>query len=519
MILYFRTHIQPVICDDAFITLKSALNFAEGRGLTFNADQRIWLVTTPAWALLLAAGRLVLSDIILSAKVWAVIFEVCFIASIVHLGYILSGNRWTGFLLGVLVVTNPVYIFTSLSGMEISLSLFVITLTLILIARTEYLWALVVSSIAVWVRFDNLLLFFVALVSAVWLMKGEQRKSAAKWIRIFTAPILIIGGYFLFGYVCFGDLVPTSVQAKTIHGAIPFTSGWFDGIRIVANEFWKVVIGKSGPWFAANTPFWIIAIPCVFGAIRIFKARNLKALPLLIFTFIYLAAYIGSGNFYAQFFPWYFVPILPGIYYLSAEGLMWIIDRAVNTASGIKVKNGRGELFAGIKNLFAVVLGVCWFYFMLGPIALDGEHVQALSDIRERSYAATTIWLGNHLDENAMVASLEIGVIGFYARPDMRILDLFGILRPREDRWINAIDLVNRYRPEAVIIIQPFLLPRYMNVESRAKYEAARLDYEWFEYKGLEVGLRNDIQIPDFDELERIYGGVDMGREYVWGEE
>ena len=524
VILYFRTYLPAVICDDAFITMKSALNLAEGRGLTFNTDQRIWLVTTPVWAFLLAAGRLVTSDIILSAKSWAVIFEVCFIVSAVHLGRVLSGSRFVGFLLGILLVTNPVYVYTSFSGMEISLSLFVITLTFILLAEKKFTWSLVAASFAVWVRFDNLLVLLITIIAVLILNRKGKDDPVGKLVKPFIAPVMMIGLYFLAGFIYFGDLIPTSVQAKSIHGAQLFTPEWSEGMEIVVREFWKVINGESGRWFVAKTPFWIMVIPTLIGLIRIFRMKKWKAIPLLAFTALYAVAFIGSGNFYAQFFPWYFVPILPGVYLLAVYGLSWIIELVTGLFLRKKTTHqDRTGIFDTANGFAAVVLGIVWIFVMLAPMKLDGEYFQSASDLRERSYAATTVWLGKHLDEGAMIASLEIGAIGFFARPDIRILDLFGILRVKKDRWINAIDLVMRDRPEAVIIIQPFMQPEYMDVESLEKYEMARQFYDWFEYKGLEIGIRADLESPDIgddmEELEGIYETIDLAREYVWGPE
>ncbi len=524
ILLYFRTHFPAIICDDAFITMKSALNLAEGRGFTFNLDQRIWLVTTPVWAFLLALGRFITTDIILSVKMWGVFFEICFILSVVRLGNLLSGNKWTGMLLGVLMVTNPVYMYASFSGMEISLSMFVITLSLILLFKKQYTWSLVAAVFAVWVRFDGLLIFGVILVSVIMLQWKEISKSPGKLIREVLPSIVMLGLYFLLGYLYFGDIIPTSVQAKYIHGARMFSQEWNEGVIIVIREFGKVFMGESGRWFVAVTPFWIMIIPLMIGIFRLSILSNRDVKPLVVFTVLYATGFIASGNFYAQFFPWYFVPVLPGIYYIVAIGLTWLIELIAGLF--VKAKDRAGEsarlksVLIGVPGLITIVLVLIWTSIMLGPLKFDGNHFKAASDLRERSYAAATLWLGNHLEDSAMISSLEIGVIGFYARPDIEIQDLFGILRIREERWINGIDLIRIHQPEAVIILQPFLLPEFMDEDMFANYEATRRNYNWFEFKGLEIGLWHTLDAPlidtDLDELSELYENVDMEREYVW---
>ncbi len=46
------------VCDDAFITMRSVDNFLHGRGLTWNAGERVQVFTHPLWFLVLAAADL-----------------------------------------------------------------------------------------------------------------------------------------------------------------------------------------------------------------------------------------------------------------------------------------------------------------------------------------------------------------------------------------------------------------------------------------------------------------------------
>ena len=160
----FRYLLKVTTCDDAFITFKIGLNLAKYGEMSFNNGEPLYITTTPLWALILGAGRFIIGDVIAASKILGTIFEILFLISLVHLGYLVSKSRVIGVLTAVLMCTNPVYLFTSFSGMEISLFLFILTLSLIFYAREKYNWSLVFGACAIWVRFDGIIMFALLLV-------------------------------------------------------------------------------------------------------------------------------------------------------------------------------------------------------------------------------------------------------------------------------------------------------------------------------------------------------------------
>ena len=84
-----------------------------------------------------------------------ILFEVLLLISIVRLGGSLVESKLAGMLAATLLVTNPVFLLTSFCGMELSLYLFAIMVSIILLADKRYTVGVLVAAIVVWVRVDE----------------------------------------------------------------------------------------------------------------------------------------------------------------------------------------------------------------------------------------------------------------------------------------------------------------------------------------------------------------------------
>ena len=120
-LLFARWYLPVSICDDAYISLKVAANTASGWGMVFNPGENTYVSTSPAWVLLLAIFRWPLGDVVLAAKTLGTIFEILLVLSIVHFSARTHFGRISGMFAALLLVTNPVFLLTSFSGMELPL--------------------------------------------------------------------------------------------------------------------------------------------------------------------------------------------------------------------------------------------------------------------------------------------------------------------------------------------------------------------------------------------------------------
>src|ERR1700689_3856022 len=105
--------------DDAEITLRCVMNFLNGYGPTFNADERVQAFTHPLWFLLISAFTPIFRNI------FAATFTLSIVLSLGTWWLLLSQtatNFWSGMLAGTALLLSKAYVDFSTSGLESPLS-------------------------------------------------------------------------------------------------------------------------------------------------------------------------------------------------------------------------------------------------------------------------------------------------------------------------------------------------------------------------------------------------------------
>lgn len=495
--------------DDAYISFKTAENLSSGHGMVFNIGEPLYAVTTPLWVILLALVRLAVPDVVLAAKCLGACFECLCLCSVVALGRRICGSVRAGAVAAVLLCLNPVFLLSSFSGMELPLYLFLICLALNLLLAGRYAGGLFVSALVVWTRVDGFIFFVVAMAWWLWRNKGIRWWGDRRMAMGVALSLAAVAGYLLFGMLYYGDCVPVSLKCKAAYTPALFSSEWVIGALTVYRQFLEVFVGKLSYWFIDATPYWILVVPLIAGC---FAALRFLAgfVPLLAFTGLYAALFIASGSLLATNFPWYFVPVLPGLYLLTAAGGVWILEGISRRIAGARA----GQ----VLGLVSVALLATWIALLWPVERRSARLLQLCGEAREREYAATVTWLNACLPSDGRIAMLEIGAGGFAARPDIRIMDLFGILRVREDRALTGPDMVRKYRPEAIVNRCFFDFGKGLDPRTRACYA-------WHVFRGTEIGIRKDLWErigPRTGELPGVFETLDLrkkegdGRAGVW---
>jgi hypothetical protein len=491
-VIALRLLTRAHICDDAYITIKTALNFARGDGLAFNSGDRLYVSTSPLWAILIGCLALTGLDTISAVQVLGVLAEIAAACAIVRLGHAAAGSRRVGLVAAVLLITNPAFALTSGSGMELPLYLALIAASGALLVQNRQAWALALAALSVWVRFDGVLLLAV---TAGFVLAAPPRLDPRKPLSAVPA-LAIVVAYGAFGWLYFGDLVPVSVQRKV--GTVALLSpGWLHGAALVAANFGLAFVGTGLSFYKQVSLLLVMPIAAVEGARRAWRARRTGLVPVVVFAALYAGSFVASGRAYAVNFPWYFMPPLIAGYQLAAIGVESLLTRWTP------------------RRMPAAMVGfaLAWSLASVVPLELGAARFEQRSvNERERTYAAETLWLDRHLPTGAYVAANEIGTVGFFARRDVRVLDLFGLLRSEADRSRTEAELMAEYHPEAVITQAKF---GYRAMIDKAAPDA----YVWLPFRKGLVGLRRDLAptlLAFQGELAKIYGDVDLAHEPRW---
>jgi hypothetical protein len=493
VLLFYRYIIDAHILDDAYITFKVALNAAAGNGLVFNTHQKVYVVTCPLWAMILALGRMFASDIIQVAKFFGTIFELLFLCSIVHLGYVFTSSRRIGVFWAILIAVNPVYLLTSFSGMELSLYLFLLTLTFIFLARRDHMVCLIFASVAIWARVDGFLIYIISSAFILYALRHVIRKSPMKFFIEFSPSFFIIAGYFLFGLLLYGEIIPASAQVKAHRAPELFSEQWLKGAQELAFQIYNALIGRNTYWYTTDTPYLILIVPFILGIVKTIKSKNTKFLPLLVFTVVYSLSLILSGTFEARNFPWYFVPVLPGIYLLCATGYSWLISIIISRLDISPPESSHKAIM--------VLSALIWCSLLFQPLLIGSNYLHDVNREREMTYITTIKWLNTVLPEGSVIGTNEIGAIGFYARDDITMLDMPGLVRAKDERFVSDSELYLKYKPAV------FLLKHHSGHHKKVDVLMPG-EYEWHRVRTLMIGVRRDkteISDSDFELLKKQF--------------
>lgn len=478
IVIIFTIAMPCTICDDAFITLKVAKNFVAGNGFVFNLGQKVYVTTTPLFAFLISIITYLGVNAISATQLIGFVAELLLVWSLVYFGRLLFQDERIGMLSAILLITNPVVLYSSHSGMETCLYLFLIIFAVILFEREKYEYALLISALSVWARFDGLL-FFVVLSSCFIIKRGFHISMKHILESVLPATVLV-STYFAFGYFYFDDIIPNSVKVKATIDTIGFfNKEWLFRGWIVSIEFIKAFLGYITSIDFKNYIFFILPIPFFIACRKLAWETYIKILPLGIFCMLYAGAGIVKASFLSLTFPWYFVPHLPVLYIVSAAGIYMVCFYFSENSAFLKKIHASEWL--------SLVVGSAWAIFMYFPNQNNTTESYKIFVERERVYAAASLWANSILPPNSTIASNEIGTIGFYTRPDIEILDLFGIARMKNERRLYFMKLLEKRMPEGIFIRNHF------DCIHELKKSSLWDRYEWFSFKTLEIGIKKNI--------------------------
>jgi hypothetical protein len=502
----FRSGLPDNLSDDAYISFSVARHLAtRGGGWAVNPSEgSLYVFTSPLWILLLAALRAVVHDVLLGARILGTLSEALLLLAVVRFGNSLRAESKIGTIAAILLCTNPVFLLTSMSGMELPLYLLLVVWCAHLLSRDEPAAGLLAAAGAAWVRFDGILLYLTALA---WVLGFRRRAIASRGKsipRLVLPSMAVLAGYFAFGLLVFGQPIPASVLRKSQMAAGLFSTSWLTGAWVTGKEFLNAFVGKSAYWYTADSVLPVCIPPLLVGLWCMVRRRAAGVMPIVAFTALYATVFVGSGSAYARNFPWYFAPVLPAAYLVTGIGCAQLWAAARGRVRWL-ARVGQGPI-AGI------VLAVAWVTAMtFGPISRDVRTLTLVNGERERGYASAAIWAGMHLDRDAVVAANEIGAVRFFLPADMSVLDMFGLLRRREEAWTPYVELLARRRPALVFTRQQFAY--HPGIET-----AMPGAYEWHRFRSLDIGIRTDLAPalrPRLAELPSIYAAVETQREPV----
>jgi len=295
---YLTHHIQ----EDAYITLRCAENLADTGIYGYNPGERVSASTSHLYVFIaaivhLAAGKNAFIPAI------QVVNSILFVAGAYFIASVLNKPGKSTWILWIVLSLLPVSLIISYSGMETSLLVFLIGLTLYLLKENRLHWlAMIGFALIPWVRPD-------AVACSLIILFWESVHNRKLRFDLAGALLAGLGAFFAFNWFYFGALLNHSILAKGQ------SRPSFSFERIISTAK-TVFFGENGGLFTPIRTkyldhFGIVFLVLVIAAMIIFLIRNRNHIPTwysclsIISMAILLPAAYSLGR---VVFPWYFWP-------------------------------------------------------------------------------------------------------------------------------------------------------------------------------------------------------------------
>jgi hypothetical protein len=421
--------------EDSLISLRYAQNLVAGHGMVYNVGERVFGASTPLYVLFLAGLLRLELPALLIAKLAAAALDG--VTLFLWGRFILreTGRTAPVLLFSLLFGLSPLMTQVSVSGMETSFALLLLTLAFLSDRGNRPAWCGLWLGLLTLVRPDGLLAAAVLLGMRWWQTRHIPVISAVIAAAV-VAPWVIGATWY------YGSPLPNSIPAKAA------------AYNLHRESFLPNVWGTLAELSPSNGPFnspgrfvvTLVLLPCLVMGLR--EAWLRPAFRPLTVLFAAWWAYLILPR--TLLFTWYFPLLLLPAYALAALGL----------AAWQRRLESRPLVLHGAV---AVAAAGALVWLVTGTATVTRiQHAE--TSVRR----ALGLWLREHTPEDARVALEPIGYIGYYSQ--RRVLDAVGLVSPemiplnrQGDGWFG--EMVRRFRPEYVVE-RPFYLLRNRTLNS-----------------------------------------------------
>lgn len=452
--------------DDSYIHLQFARNLYEDGQMAFNKGEPSSGSTAPLWPMLLAAVFPLVKNWYL---VSFILGSLCSLGNaLVVYGIVRSWTdrldlaRWAGLLT---VVINPM-LFQAYSGMEAAAYSLFFLLGLWLYGQArQRLLASTVFALCVWLRPEFLVMLpLIGLEQAIAAGRRPCRRFASflaiMWphVAIWTVMTAL---YVAYNWHQDGHLVPNTFMAKAVAPGVA-RPAWLDGLPAALKSgntlhiFLSIAVWPTLVVFCTlGLTLGINCAPLAFGLREAVQAcwrdegpaasaRRLAVITLV--GYPWLRGFVDSGGMIMFMFQFqrYYVHLSPLL-------ILIVIGSLPQTGAVVQRKfwDWRGKPLG-----FQQSRTLRW-----AGLSLAAYGVLAVMSVWNINSMQVPIaeWVRAHTTENQLVATNDIGAIGFISR--RRILDTVGLVEPQlVEHYLNNGDILEYLREKnpAYVIVFPW---------------------------------------------------------------
>ena len=396
--------------DDAYIYLQFANNFIQGKGISFNAGEPTYGITSPLWLFVISLGGWLGVDLFLAAKAIDLVIASCAILVFYFVAFEVIRDMIVSMLATFAFSLHIGLLRWAGSGMETSLSVLLVLAVFLFCLRNEYLLSIVFAALLTLTRPEACILVGFLLYD-IYINSHDKQRARKLIIRVTAVYAALLAPWLIYAYVTFGTVIPNTALAKSRFGfdlpdmidrvlGIINILGASDAVAIV------VLIG-SGVflfiYFRKNTPSkesdeekfflkrlsilgfgWIIALPllyCIRHVVVVQRYLLLISPFILVLAFSFLFRTVMKSRFAK--FTYATVVLCAGLIVIQNQTVYRVV-----VAPGIEAHE----------------IGINTSLISIGK------------------------WLKENTSPEETVLAWDIGAVGFYS--DRKICDAAGLVTP-----------------------------------------------------------------------------------------
>jgi hypothetical protein len=238
--------LEAPFTDDFYYYLTTARNFIDLKSITF--DQ---ISTTngfqPLWFLIILSLKFLINDeIIFNCLIITLIFVMSYLSFINFRAFLIKKNYSETSSIFISISISFLSLFFSKNGMEISLAIFLFSISLIHLNNNNILFSLF-AFLTFLARLEFIIFYIVILFYEFFLNKKIFQKKFI--LEILTLPFLLIF-YLIFNNFYFDNLLPESGVAKSLNNEFKFNKETFSflskkdkGMKFISFLFYLNIFG------------------------------------------------------------------------------------------------------------------------------------------------------------------------------------------------------------------------------------------------------------------------------------
>ncbi len=393
--------------DDSWIFAQYARNLANGHGFCFNIGEPSSGFTSFLWLLHCTVAYKLTGSFVLPMKLMGVLFGVGSVVMSHLVVETLTGDKRKAQMASYLTAISPPLVANSLAGMEGSLYAFTALTGIWLHLRWRmtpsfcWLWEGVWWGIAVLTRPENLLLWGITIADKLWRNRRSWH-SALGWMALQVVPLAALASLWIaVNLNTTGTPFPCTYLAKVLP------------VRKVFYGHWGIPLGIIVALMQGLTT-WLICLTVLFPSVvallawKLFtQIRQQDIAKSFLNCWLFGAATLMTASQVVQFpmgswTVWGFW----GRYLLPAYLIAGM------------------ALMMGLPS-FRWVLVIAILGCVPSYINIVSEYAQSV-EVMQRIYIPFGKWLSRHTPQNAIIATHDIGAIGFFSH--RHIFDTQGLI-------------------------------------------------------------------------------------------